>query len=102
MVCRDGLAQKQAVFLLLTTSSVRPGQSDPIELTAQALARSAYSADHPDARGDLANDRRRGLVDVARSGGWRSDALFDRTSVLEYPLAVDDQRGNGVAGPYLR
>jgi hypothetical protein len=78
------------------------GPSHPLELAAQALARPTLPTDRLDARRDLADNRRRAVVDVTRRGDRRADARFDRPDDLEDPLTFGDQRMHHVAGTDLR
>ena len=67
---------------------------------AEGLDRLA--ADRLDPGGDLANDRWWTVVHVARGGGRRADACFDRPHDLDDPLTFGDKRMHHVARTNLR
>src|SRR4029078_1793927 len=74
----------------------------PFELPAEALARPALAADRLDAGRDLSDHRRGAVVDEARSGFRRTDAILDRPDNLDDSLTVRDQGMHDVAGTDLR
>jgi len=78
------------------------GPPHALELAAKALARPALSTDRLDPRGDLADDRRWAVVDVAGGRDRRADARFDRPDDLDDSLTFGDQGMDHVAGTDLR
>lgn len=88
------LSRRSAARETLSASS---GPPHPLELAAKMFARTALPTDDFDAGCDLADDRRWAVVDVARGGGRRADARFDRPHDLDDPLTFGDQRMHHVA-----
>ena len=73
-----------------------------LELAPEPLARPALAPDSHDPRSHLGDDRRRGVVLVARRSHGCSDTRLDRVHDLHDTVTIGDQRLDPVAGANLR